>query len=161
MHRGDASIAQPELTRDHLQGLAHLIAQSTSQQISEEKPLLSATLPSGYRVQVIFPPACADGGVAMSIRKQATLQMTLDTYEQLGAFAMTKTLKGVHDPMDDILGDLYARGDVKSFITKAVQFKKNIIVSGGTSTGKRPSSTPRLPRCHRMNASSRWRMRAR
>ena len=126
----------PAFTQEHLQSLAHLIAQSTSQTISEEKPLLSATLPDGYRVQVVFPPACADGGIAMSIRKQAALMMTLDTYEQLGAFANTKTGLGIHNPMDDILGDLYAKGDVKGFISQAVKFKKNIIISGGTSTGK-------------------------
>mgnify|MGYP003386669317 CR=1 FL=1 len=126
----------PEFTQEHLQSLAHLIAQSTSQVISEEKPLLSATLPGGYRVQVVFPPACADNGIAISIRKQAALMMTLDTYEQLGAFANTKTGLGVHNPMDDILSDLYAKGDVKGFISKAVKFKKNIIISGGTSTGK-------------------------
>ncbi len=126
----------PEFTREHLFGLAHLIANSTSQSISEEKPLLSATLPQGYRVQVVFPPACADNGIAMSIRKQATLKMDLDTYEQLGAFAQTKTGLFVKDPKDDILMDLYNRGDVKGFITQAVRYKKNIIVSGGTSTGK-------------------------
>ena len=128
--------ALPQLTHEHLHSLAHLIAQSTSQSISEEKPLLSATLPGGYRVQVVFPPACADNGIAMSIRKQAALLMNLDTYEQLGAFQQTKTGLGVHDPVDDILGDLYAKGDVKAFIAQAVKFKKNIIISGGTSTGK-------------------------
>jgi type IV secretion system protein VirB11 len=134
---GDMSFEPlPEFTQEHLQSLAHLIAQSTSQTISEEKPLLSATLPGGYRVQVVFPPACADNGIAMSIRKQAALMMTLDTYEQLGAFATTKTGLGVHDPADDILSELYAKGDVKGFISQAVKFKKNIIISGGTSTGK-------------------------
>jgi type IV secretion system protein VirB11 len=126
----------PLLTRDHLYSLSHLVAQSTNQIISEEKPLLSATLPGGYRIQVVFPPACADDGIAMSIRKQAPIQMTLDTYEQLGAFAQTKTGLGVHDPADDLLSDLYAKGDVKNFIIQAVRAKKNIIVSGGTSTGK-------------------------
>jgi type IV secretion system protein VirB11 len=126
----------PALTHSHLHQLAHLIAQSTSQMISEEKPLLSATLPAGYRIQVVFPPACADGGIAMSIRKQSGLDYDLDTYEKLGAFANTKTGFNIHDPNDDILVDLYKRGDAKAFITKAVQFKKNIIISGGTSTGK-------------------------
>lgn len=126
----------PQMTHHHLHSLAHLIAQSTSQSISEEKPLLSATLPEGYRVQVVFPPACADGGIAMSIRKQATLLMNLDTYEQLGAFANTKTAVGIPDPADSILSDLYAKRDVKGFIAQAVKFKKNIIISGGTSTGK-------------------------
>ena len=126
----------PLLTADHLRSLAHLVAQSTSQQISEEKPLLSATLPGGYRVQFVFPPACADNGIAISIRKQATLAMSLDTYEQLGAFTNTKTATTVYDPLDDELMDLYTRGQVKAFIAKAVKGKKNMIISGGTSTGK-------------------------
>ncbi len=128
--------SMPLLTRDHLYQLAHLVAQSTSQMISEEKPLLSATLPAGYRIQVVFPPACADNGIAMSIRKQSGHNFDLLDYERMGAFAETKTGLNVHDPRDDILADLYARGDAKAFIAQAVKFKKNIIVSGGTSTGK-------------------------
>ncbi len=126
----------PELTHNHLKQLALLVAQSTSQAISEEKPLLSATLPGGYRIQIVFPPACADNGIAISIRKQSGLQLDLDAYEKMGAFEQTKTGLGAHDPNDDILADLYQKGDVKQFISKAVKFKKNIIVSGGTSTGK-------------------------
>lgn len=128
--------ALPLLTRDHLHSLAHLVAQSTSQTISEEKPLLSATLPGGYRIQIVFPPACADGGIAMSIRKQASILMTLDTYEQKGAFDHTKTASNVPDPLDGILLDLYEQGRVKEFISMAVKGKKNMIISGGTSTGK-------------------------
>ena len=126
----------PELTHHHLHQLAHLVAQSTSQMISEEKPLLSATLPKGYRIQVVFPPACADGGIAMSIRKQTALDFDLTQYEKMGAFEQTKTGLHIHDPKDDILADLYAKADAKAFIAQAVKFKKNIIVSGGTSTGK-------------------------
>lgn len=125
----------PDMTLDHMRGLAHLIAQSTSQSISEEKPLLSANLPAGYRVQIVIPPAC-DAGVVMSIRKQTTLNMDLDKYEQLGAFENTKTGMGVADPVDAMLADLYQRGEAKAFIAQAVKAKKNIIISGGTSTGK-------------------------
>lgn len=89
----------PMLTHQHLFQLAQLIAQSTSQMISEEKPLLSATLPGGYRVQVVFPPACADNGIAMSIRKQATQSWSLDDYDRMGAFQQTKTISEVVDPL--------------------------------------------------------------
>jgi type IV secretion system protein VirB11 len=126
----------PQMTLEHMRSLAHLVAQSTAQTISEEKPLLSATLPAGYRIQIVFPPACADNGVAMSIRKQTVLDMSLDGYEKLGAFEMTKTGLGVQDPADTLLKQLYAKGDAKAFISAAVKAKKNIIVSGGTSTGK-------------------------
>ena len=48
----------PELDISHLKGLARLVAQATDQSISEERPLLSATLPNGYRIQIVLPPAC-------------------------------------------------------------------------------------------------------
>lgn len=128
--------ALPEFTLEHLRGLGHLIAQATAQVINEEKPLLSATLPDGYRVQVVFPPACADQNVAFSIRKQATIQMDLGTYERLGSFDHTKTGTQSRDAGDEALWELYQNGRVREFITQAVKLKKNIIISGGTSTGK-------------------------
>lgn len=128
--------ALPEFTLEHLQSLAHLVAQSTAQSISSEKPLLSATLPEGYRIQIVFPPAVEGKSIAMSIRKQASLQLTLDDYERMGAFDRTITGVVPEHPGDRELKELYARGDVKQFIIRAVQHKKNIIISGGTSTGK-------------------------
>jgi type IV secretion system protein VirB11 len=124
------------LTAHHLQSLAHLIAQSTAQAISEEKPLLGATLPGGYRIQIVFPPACADNNVAMSIRKQTTLNYDLDYYEKLGAFEKTRMGMNPFDPAEELLKELYVKGDTKGFIAQAVKNKKNIIISGGTSTGK-------------------------
>ena len=127
--------AVPEFTLDHMRALALLIAQSTSQTISEEKPLLSANLPGGYRVQIVIPPAC-DAGVVMSIRKQTTLNMDLDKYAALGAFDNTRTGSRHMDPTDVLLSELYAAGKAQEFIALAVRAKKNIIISGGTSTGK-------------------------
>jgi type IV secretion system protein VirB11 len=126
----------PEFTLEHLKGLAQLIAQSSAQSVGEEKPLLSATLPDGYRIQVVLPPACEGNNIAMSIRKQSTIQMTLAEYEAKGAFSNTKAGHSSADPMDEELMALYREGKVREFITRAVQGKKNMIISGGTSTGK-------------------------
>jgi type IV secretion system protein VirB11 len=125
----------PGMTLEHMRALAQLIAQSTSQTISEEKPLLSANLPGGYRIQIVIPPAC-DAGVVMSIRKQTALSMNLEEYAKLGAFENTVTGIGHKDPADAVLKELYEKGDVQNFIATAVRTKKNIIISGGTSTGK-------------------------
>lgn len=125
----------PELTLSHLMALGKLIAQSTAQEISEEKPLLSATLPEGYRIQVVFPPACEVGTVAMAIRKSNPLKMDLEQYEALGAFQSTMTSEQV-DPANTMLKTLMDEGRIKEFLTAAVQAKKNIVISGGTSTGK-------------------------
>ena len=125
----------PELTLDHLKSMAKLIAQSTNQVVSEEKPLLSATLPAGYRVQGVFPPAIEPGAIAFSIRKQNVMNLDLDQYEALGAFQNT-AVREQENEHDKVLRELLNSGQIKQFLTYAVQAKKNIIVSGGTSTGK-------------------------
>lgn len=134
--RGDMRLELiPALDAEHLKALGRLIAQSTEQMVSEEKPLLSATLPNGYRIQVVFPPACEPGTVAMSIRKGATELFTFETYEKFGAFDQTATeeVGDVHAP---VLLDHFAKGEIREFLSKAIKYKKNIIISGGTSTGK-------------------------
>ena len=127
--------ALPELTFDHLRGLSMLVAQATEQRISEETPLLSATLPNGYRIQIVFPPACEPGKIAMSIRKPTVMSLDLDGYEALGAFENTIVGK-VDNPIDRQLKETLESGAIKDFIKGVIKAKKNIIISGGTSTGK-------------------------
>jgi type IV secretion system protein VirB11 len=125
----------PEFDIEHLKALARLVAQSTSQKVSEESPLLSASLPDGYRIQVVYPPACEVGTIAMSIRKQVIVDFDLDKYEALGAFQAT-AVRHEEDKLNGKLRQLLDAGAVKEFIKEAVRGKKNIVISGGTSTGK-------------------------
>ncbi len=131
MHRH----AVPEFDFEHLKSLARLVAQSTDQHVGEETPLLSANLPGGYRVQVVYPPACETGTIVFSIRKQAILHLDLDGYEALGAFQATSVQQRENEA-DKTLRALLDKGRIKEFIQTAVRLRKNIIVSGGTSTGK-------------------------
>lgn len=119
----------------HLKGLAMLVASSTDQRISDETPLLSATLPTGFRIQIVIPPACEPGTIGMSIRKPSSINLDLDGYEKLGAFDNTQT-KEVKDESNIILSKHLKENKIKEFLKYAVFAKKNIIVSGGTSTGK-------------------------
>ena len=128
-------ISIPEFDLEHLKSLARLVAQSTEQNISEEFPLLSANLPEGYRIQIIFPPACEPGRVAISIRKKTVMNFDLDHYEAIGAFQST-VVRHQTDESDVHLRQLLDSGAIKDFIRHAVGYRKNIIVSGGTSTGK-------------------------
>ncbi len=125
----------PMFDLEHLKSLARLVAQSTEQKVSEESPLLSASLPEGYRIQVVFPPACESGKVIMSIRKQTVVDLDLDAYEKIGAFDMT-TVGPKENLEDKKLRELLNSGKIREFIQRAVVGKKNLIISGGTSTGK-------------------------
>jgi type IV secretion system protein VirB11 len=135
-NRGEMRCEQIEaFDLNHLKALGRLIAQATEQKLSEEAPLLSATLPNGYRIQIVFPPACESDKVVMSIRKPSGMQLSLDDYEKIGAFS--KTAVEVEDnPVDFNLNSLLKQKRIKEFLEYAVINKKNIIISGGTSTGK-------------------------
>lgn len=134
--RGDMfKVNLPGYDSKHLKSLARLIAESTDQKISEETPLLSATLPEGQRIQVVFPPACENHTVILSIRKKSELAWTLEDYEKMGAFDNTAT-EQVMDENNIILSRLLKANRIKDFLYQSILVKKNIIISGGTSTGK-------------------------
>lgn len=123
----------PDLNTERLWRLAHQIAALSHQGISREHPLLSATLPDGARVQVIAPPATR-GAIAIAIRKHVVVNLRLSDYAADEAFAGTQ-LGTIHDlgrakteePDPEKLHD---------YLAAAVRARKNILVSGGTSTGK-------------------------
>jgi type IV secretion system protein VirB11 len=125
----------PVLDLDHLKGLAMLVARSTEQTVSEEKPLLSATLPNGFRIQIVIPPATEAGSIGMAIRKPAAMVLDLEAYDKMGAFSQT-VVEEVIDEDGKAMAEMLKNKQIKDFLYKAVVSKKNIIISGGTSTGK-------------------------
>ncbi|KQN22956.1 type VI secretion protein [Sphingomonas sp. Leaf33] len=126
----------PTLDETVLARLSRQIASLSDQGISREHPLLSATLPDGARVQIIAPPATR-GPMALAIRKHLSSDLRLSDYVAAGAFADTRRGTGFsHASVDAELADLLASGDIAGMLSAAVRARKNILVSGGTSTGK-------------------------
>ncbi len=126
----------PELTDTALWRLATQIAAASHQGVSREHPLLAATLPSGARVQIIAPPATR-GPMAIAIRKHVVNDLTLDDYTASGAFDCAR--RGTLDERAGQDQDLQVALDehrIADFLIGAVRARKNILVSGGTSTGK-------------------------
>jgi type IV secretion system protein VirB11 len=131
-----ARVDAPTITDTMLQRLAQQIAAVSSQGVSREHPLLAAALPGGARVQIVTPPATRSG-VAMAIRKHVVADLTLDDYTRAGAF--TQTRRGSADArsaQDTELSRILSAGDLTSFFRAAVQGGRNIVVSGGTASGK-------------------------
>lgn len=134
---GKEYIDTQDFTESDLHELATLIASYTKQKISASNPILSGSLPDGERVQVVMPPAVHTGMFAMSIRKPTILDLTLDDYASSGAFSDVKIEDDVSmNPIDQKLLALKESGNISEFLKLAVKAKKNIIVSGGTSSGK-------------------------
>ncbi|MGZ8284013.1 MAG: P-type DNA transfer ATPase VirB11 [Allosphingosinicella sp.] len=126
----------PALDEATLDRLARQIASISHQGISREHPLLSATLPDGARIQIVAPPATR-GALALAIRKHVAADLALSDYVDSGAFAGTKSREGLERAdVDDSLAAQLAAGDVGGMLAAAVRGRRNILVSGGTSTGK-------------------------
>ena len=75
---------------DWCRRLAKLVANSTRQRIDEESPLLSASLPSGERIQIVLPPATTPGCVAISIRRPSDQVWTIEELSASGIFRATR-----------------------------------------------------------------------
>jgi type IV secretion system protein VirB11 len=114
--------------------LARQIAALTHQGVSREHPLLAATLPDGSRIQIVAPPATR-GPLALAIRRQVAASLTLQDYDAGDHFAETRTSQSAR-PADDELAALIHGRRFADALALAVRARKNVIVSGGTSTGK-------------------------
>jgi type IV secretion system protein VirB11 len=116
--------------------LAKLVANSTQQRIDATSPLLSASLPSGERVQIVMPPATTAGCVAISIRRPADRVWSIEELGRRGIFRATRQ-SGQHlDDNEEELLRLLASCDYEAFMRLAVRSRKNILVSGPTGSGK-------------------------
>ena len=126
----------PALNSAVLTRLVAQVAAFSHQGINREHPLLSATLPDGSRLQAIAPPATRNG-LAVAIRKHVAGVLSLDDYTASGAFG-NAYIGGAAERQgnDNQLAVLRDSGDVAGLLRAAVQARRNILVSGGTSTGK-------------------------
>ncbi|HEX3395656.1 MAG TPA: P-type DNA transfer ATPase VirB11 [Steroidobacteraceae bacterium] len=116
--------------------LAKLIANSTQQRIDSTAPLLSASLPSGERVQIVMPPATSAGCVAIAIRRPADRVWSVEELAGRGIFRRTKPAARMLDAVEQELLDLLGCRDFEAFMRLAVRSRKNIVVSGPTGSGK-------------------------
>ena len=110
------------------------VAALSNQGINREHPLLSATLPDGSRLQIIAPPATRKH-YAVAIRKHQALHLTLADYARSLAFDEIKDRQAMSVDEDPIIR-LRGKRDYPALLRHAIATKKNILVSGGTSTGK-------------------------
>jgi pilus assembly protein CpaF len=89
------------------------IAQFAGRPLDPQHPVLEARLPDGTRVQAVIPPA-AQAGPSVSIRRFSQRTLTLRDLTAMGSLSETAA----------------------AHVSRAVTEKKNLVVSGGTGTGK-------------------------
>jgi type IV secretion system protein VirB11 len=104
--------------------LAAQVARFSHQGINRERPLLSATLPTGERIQIVSPPATRRH-FALSIRRHRLIDVPLASYEREAKAAPKKPWQDRAPATNDI-----------DFLRQAVLDGATILISGGTSSGK-------------------------
>lgn len=89
------------------------IARRLGDDISEAKPILDSRLPDGSRIAAVIPP-CSLNGVTLTIRKFNTRRFDMNDLIQAGTIERS----------------------VANHLEDCVLARKNILIAGGTSTGK-------------------------
>ena len=89
------------------------LGQFVGRRVDQDQPILEARFPDGSRVEAVMPPASQDGP-HLAIRRFSEQKLTMDTLIELGA-------------LDQEAAEL---------LRALVTCKQNIIVAGGTGSGK-------------------------
>ncbi len=98
---------------DHIMRIIEKIIAPLGRRIDESSPMVDARLPDGSRVNAIIPPLAVDSPT-ITIRKFARDPFTVDDLIEFGTLT---------PPLAD-------------FLRACVQVRQNMVVSGGTGTGK-------------------------
>ena len=127
---------EPQLTLQWLEALARQLAHHSGQEIRRDKPLCSAVLPDGERVQIIMAPALLQDHISFTIRKPPARVLATEELEGLGLFDDTKPgTAGLSEVQERLLA-LHRAGQWRVFLEEAVKARLNIVISGATGSGK-------------------------
>ena len=97
----------------HLRRIINKMVAQVGRRVDESSPMVDARLPDGSRVNVIIPPLSLSGPL-VTIRKFSKKRLTLDDMVNLATISQ----------------------DAVEFLTMCVRAELNILISGGTGTGK-------------------------
>lgn len=97
---------------DHVRTVIERLLRPTGACLNESEPCVDASLPDGTRVNIVIPPLVLNGPT-MTIRKTMR-QLTLDDIIRFGSLTE----------------------QAAEFLGACVKAKANLVISGGTSTGK-------------------------
>jgi type IV secretion system protein VirB11 len=138
--QGWRRVPAPDMTHERCLSLATAVATFCDQVINQEHPLLSATLPSGERIQFVIPPAVPRGTVSITVRKPSELIRRLPDFEREGLFQRTTAVSRAQGndlrPFERELLALKDAGRYAEFLKLAVRHHQTIVVSGKTGSGK-------------------------
>ncbi|WP_435260187.1 ATPase, T2SS/T4P/T4SS family (plasmid) [Thioclava sp. FR2] len=124
------------LSQTAIKDLGNQIASAAGTTLSQKKPIISVSIlyrDRPIRAQVIQPPA-VEGGFSISLRFFSRLP--LEEIKLAYLFDQETSLEALRRERNLALREVVASGEIDAALAFCVQNKLNMIVSGGTSTGK-------------------------
>lgn len=109
MRKSDARFSSPE----QLFSALRVVAQYVGRAFDEAHPILEGRLPDGSRIEALLPPIAPDGP-SVAIRRFSKDKLTMEKLIFLGALPR----------------------DAAELLAALVECKRNIVISGGTGSGK-------------------------
>lgn len=112
----DGVIRLTDLTfesEEQLMRVVDRLLRPSGRRVDQSSPMVDARLPDGSRLNVVLPPLSIDGP-ALTIRKFTSAGLA----------------------MDDLVRSGSVSAEAAEFLEKAVRNRMNLVVSGGTGTGK-------------------------
>ena len=101
------------VSEEHLRRVIERIVGQVGRRIDESSPMVDARLPDGSRVNAVIPPLAVDGPV-LTVRKFAREPLQVDDLINVGTLS----------------------AEIADLLAACVAGKLNILVTGGTGTGK-------------------------
>ena len=112
--QGELTITEDRFSSDEqLNNIIQKIVSSVNRRVNASNPIVDARLEDGSRVNIVLKPVAVNGPI-VTIRKFKNNRMTLEHYAEDGLISH----------------------EAKVLLEKLIQYKYNIFVSGGTSSGK-------------------------
>lgn len=139
--RGWERHEMPHLTLDLCKHLVNTLAVYNFRVLTVKSPIKTVELPGqeGYRAQLVIPPACERDTVSITFRKPSLDRFSLEDYAQSGRFDKANRERTSHTELTDwqlALKQFVKDRDFVQFFREAVRRRLNIIIFGGTGSGK-------------------------
>ena len=145
------------LSETAVKDLGNQIASSANTTMSKDRPIVSVSIAykdRPIRAQVITPPAVMS---AMSISMRFFSSLSLEKIELSFLFGKERKLEEVRQEKTQELRAVVASGVIDDALAFCVENRLNMIVSGGTSTGKTVAARKIFLMSARKSGSSRSR----
>jgi pilus assembly protein CpaF len=97
----------------HVRRVINKMVAEVGRRIDEAQPMVDARLPDGSRINAVIPPLSLAGAL-LTIRKFGAERMNLDALVRIGSLTP----------------------DTADFLRRCVEARLNVLISGGTGTGK-------------------------